>query len=456
VSPDVVICGAGIAGIAAAHYLTARRVGRVVLVDERPPLSLTSDKSTEAYRNWWPALDDAMVRLTNRSIDLLEGLADASDNVFRMNRRGYLYATADSARATELAGAADAAAAQGAGVARRHPGAGGPAYRPAPAQGYRGQPGGADLLLDRELIRRHFPYLAAETVAVLHARRCGWLSGQQLGMHLLEGARAGGARFVAGRVEAVEVSGGRVRAVRIAGPSGETSLATGAFVDAAGPFVGEVARLIGVDLPVVSERHLKVAFEDRLGMVPRDAPLLIWSDPQTLRWSEEERAELAASPQTRWLTEPLPAGAHLRPEGNSPDSQTLLVLWGYHGDAGRPVFPLPEDPYFPELALRGAATMVPGLRAYLDPMPRVTVDGGYYTRTPENRPLIGPLPVPGAFVLGALSGYGLMAACAAGELLTAHVTGEGLPAYAAAFHPARFEDPAYRRRLATWTDTGAL
>ena len=86
---DVVICGAGIAGVAAAYHLAARHgVRRVVLVDERPPLSLTSDKSTEAYRNFWPGPDDAMVRFMNRSIDLLEHLADASDNVFRMNRRG--------------------------------------------------------------------------------------------------------------------------------------------------------------------------------------------------------------------------------------------------------------------------------------------------------------------------------------------------------------------------------
>ena len=34
------------------------------------PLSLTSDKSTECYRNWWPGPGDAMVRLMNRSIDL--------------------------------------------------------------------------------------------------------------------------------------------------------------------------------------------------------------------------------------------------------------------------------------------------------------------------------------------------------------------------------------------------
>ena len=102
---DVVVCGAGIAGVAAAYHLAVRHgVRRVALVDERPPLSLTSDKSTEAYRNFWPGPDDAMVRFMNRSIDLLEDLAEASGNVFRMNRRGYVFGTADPARAAELAG----------------------------------------------------------------------------------------------------------------------------------------------------------------------------------------------------------------------------------------------------------------------------------------------------------------------------------------------------------------
>ena len=42
---EVVICGAGIAGIAAAYHLAVRRgVPGVVLVDEGSPLSLTSDK----------------------------------------------------------------------------------------------------------------------------------------------------------------------------------------------------------------------------------------------------------------------------------------------------------------------------------------------------------------------------------------------------------------------------
>lgn len=49
---DAVICGAGIAGISAAYHLAVRcGLKNVVLVDERPLLTLINDKSTECYRN---------------------------------------------------------------------------------------------------------------------------------------------------------------------------------------------------------------------------------------------------------------------------------------------------------------------------------------------------------------------------------------------------------------------
>jgi glycine/D-amino acid oxidase-like deaminating enzyme len=50
--------------------------------------------------------------------------------------------------------------------------------------------------------------------------------------------------------------------------------------------------------------------------------------------------------------------------------------------------------------------------------------------------------------MGALSGYGIMASQGAAELLAAHLAGDELPAWAAAFAPARFDDPGYRERLA--------
>src|SRR5207249_10058810 len=127
---DVVICGAGIAGIAAAYHLAVRRdVTDVVLVDDRPPLSLTSDKSTECYRNWWPGPGDDMVALMNRSIDLLEELARESGNAFRMSRRGYLFVTADAERVPRFVRAAEEAVARGVGPARM-PGSPGSGYRP--------------------------------------------------------------------------------------------------------------------------------------------------------------------------------------------------------------------------------------------------------------------------------------------------------------------------------------
>jgi 2-polyprenyl-6-methoxyphenol hydroxylase-like FAD-dependent oxidoreductase len=51
---DVVVCGAGMAGVAAATIWPCATACGVALVDERPPLPLTSDKSTEAYRNFCP------------------------------------------------------------------------------------------------------------------------------------------------------------------------------------------------------------------------------------------------------------------------------------------------------------------------------------------------------------------------------------------------------------------
>ena len=111
---DVVLCGAGVVGVACAHYLAVRGA-RVALIDERPALSYTSALSTECYRNWWgadptmTAFMDRSIDLNpnptptpaptstptlnpnqDRSIDLLEQLARASDNRFAMNRRALL------------------------------------------------------------------------------------------------------------------------------------------------------------------------------------------------------------------------------------------------------------------------------------------------------------------------------------------------------------------------------
>jgi glycine/D-amino acid oxidase-like deaminating enzyme len=474
---EIVICGAGIAGVAAAYHLAVKQGMRdIALVEPGAPLALTSDKSTEAYRNWWPGPGDAMVAFMNRSIDLLEEIARATDNRIQLNRRGYLYATADPARAALLHQAAEEAAALGAGPLRVHDPnderrtmndePDGPPHRssfivhhseyvPAPAHGFENQPDGADLLFDPALIRAHFPYIAENTVALLHARRCGWFSAQQLGMYMLEQAREHGVQLIRGRVTGVDTSGGRVRAVQVTYDGATSTLATSRFVNAAGPMQRAVGQMLGVDIPVFAERHIKIAFNDHLRVLPRDAPMVIGTDDIQLPWDADEREALAEDAETRWMLERLPAGVHCRPEGHG-ESTSLLILWNYHLDPVAPTFPIAVADHEPELALRGMATIIPGLARYIDRAPKPYIDGGYYVKTRENRPLIGPLPIAGAYIVGALSGYGLMAACAAGELLAAHVCGGALPHYAPAFLLARYQDQEYQRLLENWGDEGQL
>jgi glycine/D-amino acid oxidase-like deaminating enzyme len=451
---EVVICGAGIAGIAAAYHLSVQRgVRDVVIVDELPPLSLTSDKSTECYRNWWPGPGDDMVAMTNRSIDILERLARDSDNRFHLNRRGYLFATADERRVDGMREAARASCALGAGEFREHgAGATGGDYVPAPSSGFEDLPDGADLICDRSLIRRHFPYLSGETRAVVHARRCGWLSAQQLGMYMLEKARESGARLLRARVQSVDTSGGRVRSVELAGSEGTQSIATTTFVNAAGPFAKHVGKLLGIELPIFGESHVKLAFHDARGALPQDAPLIIWNDPVYLPWSEEDREALAAELDGRALLREFPAGVHGRPSGGD----SVLLYWTLDTKRVEPVFPQTWDPTIPEILLRGMSVAVPALSAYFQHLPKPFVDGGFYAKTEENRPLIGPLPVGGAYMMGAFSGFGIMTACAAGELLAAHVSGTELPYYASAFSLERYQDPAYLAQFAGMNNDGQI
>jgi glycine/D-amino acid oxidase-like deaminating enzyme len=451
----VAIIGAGIAGLSTAYHLTRAGVSDVVLVDERPPLSLTSDKSTECYRNWWPGPGDTMVALMNRSIDLLERVADETDNRINLNRRGYLYASADPQRIPAYLAAAEEAAALGAGPARVHRGRpDDPAYTPIATQGFHGQPSGADVILDPAAIRREFPYLSPEVRAVVHARRCGWFSAQQLGAYYLEEARRSGARLLEGHVDTVFASAaGRLR-LRLSGGS-ESTLAADRLVLAAGPHTREAGQMIGVDLPVFNELHGKVAFPDHLGAVPRSAPLLIWSDPVVLPWTEAERSELAGSPETAFLLGSFPAGVHARPEGGG-GSPITLILWTYHIEPVEARFPPAFDAYHAEVSLRGLSAMLPAVRGYFGRSPRMVVDGGYYLKTAENRPLVGPMPVDGTYLIGALSGFGLMAAPACGELLAAYLTDARLPSYAAALRLERYADPEYQALLQNWGSGGQL
>jgi glycine/D-amino acid oxidase-like deaminating enzyme len=165
------------------RFLSQAGVEDILLLDERPPLTLTSDRSTECYRNWWP--DREVTALMNRSIDLLEGLADASANVFRLNRRGYLYVTADGGKLPLMQEQAQRISASGAGPLRVHADSS-LDYVPSKPEGYRECLEGADLLLGRKFSTRLPHDRSAAPLCTYDGRL---MSAQQLGISLSRRAR---------------------------------------------------------------------------------------------------------------------------------------------------------------------------------------------------------------------------------------------------------------------------
>ncbi len=384
---DVVVCGAGIAGVATAYHLAVKRgVSNVILVDPRPPLTLTSDKSTECYRNWWP--NAPMVGLMNRSIDLLEEMARESGNAFHLSRQGYLYVTADADRLRQMAEEGISISTLGAGELRRHPGPSD--YRSSEEPGLQD---GADLFLDGDALRRFYPFLTGRAIGGIHARRAGWFSAQQLGAWMIDQALQHGLGIVKAAVSRrlrQRWDGDRHRSRRRPGDNnpivrqcrrpdagrGRTAArcqAPGLF---RGPHQGGFPRPPPGHSPALTHGHLVRS--------PRT---------ELVRGGSRSVCGRRAGPICWGL---MPAACHYRPEGG-PGSDWLVALWEYHRTIQEPTWPLPDDPLYPEAVMKGLTTMVPGLAVYLERLPQPVVDGGYYTKTRENRPLVGPLGVDGAF-----------------------------------------------------------
>jgi glycine/D-amino acid oxidase-like deaminating enzyme len=435
-SYDVVICGAGIAGIATAYYLsTMQGITNILLVDKRPAMTLTSDKSGECYRNWWP--HPAMAKLVNRSIDLMDGIAAESGNFFHLNRQGYAYIS-QKLHSPQPGYFANLPV----GAIRLHETESNDYQR---EQAYNGSLTGADVLQNRSLIAQHFPHLSKTIESLIHVRRAGWLSAQQLGAYLLEAARRQGVQVIRGTIQQIETDSQGISAVIIQQEKEQKRIESRIFVNAAGPYINHIATLLGESLPVYNVLHQKMVFQDIHGIVPRNAPFSIYLDEQYLDWSDEEREFLQNSPDEHGLLEKFPGGLHVRPEGGD-DSNWIKLGWAFNHSAEEATDEphLPES--FPDIVVRGATRMIPDLQKYVNQIPTpILYDGGFYTRTEENMPFISPMNTKGAYVLGALSGFGIMTACAAGDMLASQIVGNETPDYASQFLLSRYDNPDYRR-----------
>ncbi|OLP87077.1 hypothetical protein AK812_SmicGene31743 [Symbiodinium microadriaticum] len=430
-APEVVIGGCGVAGASTAMHL-AERGAKVTIVDPRPPFTASSQYSTECYRDFF--LDAALVPFMSRSVDILEELAGEANEI-GLSRRGYclqvMKEIEDQPKALRAAVArkrffmafeafALRASEYGGGPVRRHRDL--PSYQK-PSDDFRNPDlVGFDLIGGQENISSIFPFVAKEAKGLLHARRCGWLDSQGLGQKMLS---------------KVQWDGGS--------DGTESRLPCDAVVNAAGAWMPNLSALLGSGspLPLVNEVHAKVILHDTKAVIPQSfAPFMVWRDKVTLDWEDEVKQGLREMDDTAeggtvnasaWIGEQ-PGGQHLRPAGNG----WVVMLWE-HLHKHLPIAEDPEMPIesfldmYPELCLAGLQRMVPDLAQYEGQLGRDTVvDGGYYTNTPDGRPLIGPHGSPNFFLCGGMGTYGLMGSPAAGELAAMHVMQEKLPSYASA------------------------
>src|SRR5262245_13946397 len=199
---EVLVVGAGIVGIAAGYFLaTQYKRTKLLIVDSAQPMTLTSAQSGENYRNWWP--HPTMTEFTDHSIGLMEEIARRTDNRIHMTRRGYMLSTRNAKPDQLIAQLYEGYGAAADRLIRVHDGA--PAgYQPPDSADWQSAPRGVDVLLGRDLIHQHYPYLDLEIAAILHIRRAGDISGQQMGQYMLEEIRQLGGRFLQGRVTAIQ------------------------------------------------------------------------------------------------------------------------------------------------------------------------------------------------------------------------------------------------------------
>jgi len=235
--------------------------------------------------------------------------------------------------------------------------------------------------------------------------------------------------------------------------SDRTTMETDQIIIAAGPFINTLGKMLGISFPIWNTLQRKFIIPDPKQVIPREMPFTIYTDAQKINWPAEELMEIKSDHNMHWMLDDFPGAIHIKPESGD----RIKMGWAFSTEKVEPHWKIPDFDYFPQIVLQGASRFIPKLKAYTEQMPSPLIEyGGYYTRTKENWPLIGPSSLQNVFVIGALAGFGTMTACAAGELCAQYITERALPDYAPYFHPNRYSNINIRKEIESSSKDGQL
>jgi len=415
----VAICGAGIAGVATAYYLLQKEKDfDVILIDKHQPLSFTTSKSGENFRNYWP--QECMQEFISHSIELMTQLRNEFGNdSFDMVYSGYNFISHD--RKQPIFGIKD-------------------------EMSFEGE---LETNIDPDSIQNEYPYLDSTIQKIVSIKNAGNIDVYDLGSLMLCEVYKKKAQLINGEILSIAK---RKSGFEILLNSKE-SINADKVVIAAGPFMNNIAGMMDLEFPIFNTLQRKVIIPDPKNIIPKSMPFSIYSDAQYLDWSPEEMDFFSSEKKCRWLLDEFPGGLHIKPvyEG-------IKMGWAFHTKRVFPDWEQSKSDLFPQVVLKGASRFIPRMIEYENDIPAPLIEyAGYYTRTKENWPLIGPAKLKNVYVVGALAGYGTMSACAAGELCAEYVIGKSeLPSYAKYFNPNRYQVPEMIKSMEQLQSDGQL
>lgn len=368
-SADLVIIGAGLAGLFTAFFAAEAGLGRVLDLERRGAVaSLTSAHSAEGFRLEWDAPENIeMVRESVEVFDQFAEIVGLPGYDVSVENHGYLFIS----------------------------GPAGPAYRPARLQERVERWGNLGLTdieyLTGDQARDRFPF-AADAAENAHFRA---------GDGFVDSTAVARGLVVSGRFEtvvevpaaAIQTSNSGVTGVQTAG--GRT-VATETVVVAAGPFTRQLSERAHAPLPTENRRRHGLLLHLAPGLVDPSWPMVVDADLGLYR--------------------------RPRPEG-------IFVGWekalSWDQLPSEPADPVPADfSYLEQVRTHGRRLT----RFWHDlPFDQVTWHTGQYVAATPNdgRPIIGLHPeVTGLYINTAYEGRGVMASPAGGRPLVRLIQGE--------------------------------
>ena len=254
-------------------------------------------------------------------------------------------------------------------------------------------------LIGADEARARFPLMSTDGVlGAVYLPTDGWLDPSGLAQALAAGARARDARIrPRTRVVAVGTERGRVTGVTVEAGGEQEEIRADIVVDAAGMFAPEIARMVGVNVPIIPMAH-EYLFTEPIDGVHPGLPQL--RDPDNLVYFREEVGGLCMGGYER---HPAPWGL----DGIPDDFNGKLLA--------------PDWPRFEEI-MAGAVRRVPAIAdAGINRM-----INGPEAFTPDNEFILGESEVRGFFVAAGFCAHGIAGAGGIGRQMATWII-EGEP-----------------------------